>query len=779
MRRRAQRDGAAKTLDRTGGHTLRLTVMHRLARTWSWVVLTGIAAGCGAPPPAAAPPPATPATAAAPATSATPDRAPAAPRKLAYPAARREDLVDVHHGVQVPDPYRWLEDPDSDETRAWIAAQNALTGSYLASLPARDRIRARLAELWRFDAWDVPEKVADRYFFTMRKGLQNQSVLYWLPARDAEPRVLLDPNQMSEDGTVALARYELSDDGTRLAYGIQDAGSDWVEWRVRDVATGKDLDDVVRWTKFGTVAWSHTGDGFYYGRYPVPDEKTRLTGTNMSQKLYFHRLGTPQSEDTLVYERPDEPRWGFHPRLSEDGKYLLVTVTRGTGPQNLVLYRELSPGKARRSQGARARGAAAGPDMTALIDRFEGRFELVGNDGPVLWFLTNLDAPRGRLIAIDLRRPERGRWREVIAESEATLQDVSMVGDRFFASYLEDARSRVWVHDRAGKRLGEVALPGIGTASGFAGQRAHDETFYSFTSLTTPTTIYRYDVASGRTEVFRQTEVAFDASRYEVKQVFVHSKDGTRVPMFLAHARGLALGGDNPTLLYGYGGFQLSVTPTFSATRALWLEMGGVLAIANLRGGGEYGEAWHEAGTKLRKQNVFDDFIAAAEWLIAQGYTASRKLAIQGRSNGGLLIGAAMTQRPELFGVALPAVGVMDMLRFHRFTIGWAWVDDYGSADDPEQFRAIHAYSPYHNLRPARYPATLVTTGDHDDRVVPGHSFKFAAALQAAQQGAAPALIRIDTRAGHGAGKPTSMLIDEDADILAFTAANLGMTYPP
>ena len=705
---------------------------------------------------------------------------------MVYPATRREDVVDTYHGVQVSDPYRWLEDPDSDDSRAWIAAQNALAESYLGSIPARGPIRQRLTELSDFDAYGVPEKVAGRYFFTRREGLQNQAVLYWMASpragRDAEPAVLLDPNRLSDDGTVSLARHEISEDGAYLAYGLQHAGSDWVEWRVRKVDTGEDLDDVVRWTKFGTVAWSHAGDGlhgFYYGRYPEPGERQRLTGMNLGQKLYFHRLGTPQSEDVLVHERPEEPKWSHHPRVTEDGRYLIISVSRGTRLQNMVLYRDLAPRKGRRPARAGAgAGAGAGQDVVTLVGSFEAQFRFVGNDGPVLWFLTDLDAPRGRVIAIDLRKPERAHWREVIGQSEATLEDVSLVGDRFFASYLEDAHSRVWVHDREGKRLGEVALPGIGTAQGFSGHRSDGETFYSFTGFTTPTTIYRHDVASGRSEVFRQPAVDFDASRYEVSQVFFQSKDGTRVPMFLAHARGLRRDGKNPTLLYGYGGFRVSVTPTFSPMRALWLEMGGLLAIPNLRGGGEYGDTWHQAGTRLQKQNVFDDFIAAAEWLIAQGYTAPDKLAIQGRSNGGLLVGAAMTQRPDLFAVALPAVGVMDMLRFHKFTIGWAWVDDYGSAEDPEQFRAIRAYSPYHNLRPGRYPATLVTTGDHDDRVVPGHSFKFTAALQVAQQGEAPVLGRIETRAGHGAGKPTSMLIAEDADILTFALANLGMRYP-
>ncbi len=757
--------------------------MHRLARDWIWIGLAAPlaalgaalpASGCGGAQPAKEPP----AEPVAHAHASVDER-----RAITYPETRREDVVDEYHGVRVPDPYRWLEDTESEETRAWITAQNALTESYLALTAAREPIRKRLDQLWSYDSYGVPEKVANRYFFTRREGLQNQSVLYWMPAGsggDAEPRVLpkvlIDPNQLSEDGTVALGRYEVSEDGKHLAYGLQDAGSDWVEWRVREVETGKDLDDLVRWTKFGTVTWNHSGDGFYYGRYPVPEQGTRLTSMNLGQKLYFHRLGTPQEEDALVFDRPDEPKWGFGAHVSEDGQYLIIAVIKGTGPKNMVLYQELAPRKGKRAQGRRQAGK--GPEVVTLIGTFEADFRFIGNDGPVLWFLTDTEAPRGRLIAIDVRKPERKSWRVVIPEGEATLEHVRLVGDRFFASYLEDAHSRVRVFDRQGKELDEVALPGLGTASGFTGRPGHDETFYSFTSFTTLPTIYRYDIAGGKSEVFRESRADFDGSRYEVTQVFYESKDGTRVPMFLAHRRGLEKNGKNPTLLFGYGGFRLALTPTFNATRALWLEMGGVLAIANLRGGGEYGEAWHQAGTKLQKQKVFDDFIGAAEWLIGSGYTSPEKLGIQGRSNGGLLVGAAMTQRPELFAVALPAVGVMDMLRFHKFTIGWAWVDDYGSAEDPAQFQAIHAYSPYHRLTPTRYPATLVTTGDHDDRVVPGHSFKFTAALQAVQEGEAPALIRIETRAGHGPGKPTSMLVAEDADILAFLARNLGVTYP-
>lgn len=753
--------------------------MHRLVRTWvrAWartiwtgpLALVALAAlpACGGARPAQESPPEQAAQEPAP--------EPAGQRRaITYPETRREDVADEYHGVRVPDPYRWLEDTESEETRAWIAAQNAVTESYLASSAARAPIRKRLTELWNYDSYGVPERVADRYFFTRREGLQNQSVLYWMPAgEDAEPRVLLDPNQLSEDGTVALGRHEVSEDGRYLAYGLQDAGSDWVEWRVREVETGKDLDDLVRWSKFDSVAWNHSGDGFYYGRYPEPDQATRFTSPNLGQKLYFHRLGTPQSEDVLVFERPDEPKWSSNAYVSHDGQYLIIRVEKSTAPKNMVLYQELAPGP-----GKRGKRAGKKPQVVTLIGDFEADFRFIGSDGPVMWFFTDSEAPRGRLVAIDVRKPARKDWRVVIPEGEATLEHVRLVGDRFFASYLEDAHSRIRVFDRQGKELGEVKLPGLGTASGFTGRPGHGETFYVFASFTTPPTVYRHDIASNTSEVFRKAEVKFDGSRYEVSQVFFESKDGTRVPMFLTHRRGLEKNGKNPTLLFGYGGFRVSLTPTFNATRALWLEMGGVLAVANLRGGGEYGEAWHEGGTKLQKQKVFDDFIGAAEWLIGNGYTSSDKLAIQGRSNGGLLVGAAMTQRPELFAVALPAVGVMDMLRFHKFTIGWSWTDDFGSAEDPAQFEAIYAYSPYHRLVPARYPATLVTTADHDDRVVPGHSFKFAAALQAAQQGEAPALIRIETRAGHGPGKPTSMLVAEDADILTFLAENLGVSYP-
>jgi prolyl oligopeptidase len=716
---------------------------------------------------------------------------------ITYPPARRADVVDDYHGTLVPDPYRWLEDPDSDETRAWIEAENALTEAFLAAVPARARIRRRLTELWDYEKYGVPFKRGGRYFLFQNDGLQNQSVLYTLDRLDGAPRPLLDPNLLSPDGTVALSGVAVSEDGTLLAYGLSVSGSDWQEWRVREVATGADLPDCLRWIKFSGTSWAHDGSGFFYSRYAEPNEKTMFEEANYFQKLYFHRLGTSQDEDVLIYERPDEKEWGFDGEVTEDGRYLVITVWQGTERRNRVFYWEIGDG--RRDVGGSSPGAGrdgtaghvAGGDrpaagnghsplpVVALLNDFDAAYHFIGNDGPLFWFQTDLDAPRGRVIAIDIRAPARASWREVIPEAAETLEGVSLVGDRFIARYLKDAHARVRVFALDGTHERDVVLPGLGTVEGFGGRRTDKETFYSFTGFTTPTTIYRYDVTTGESTVFRRPRVDFDPDDYETTQVFYPSMDGTRVPMFITHRKGLVRDGNLPTYLYGYGGFNISVTPAFSAAMLVWMEMGGVYAVANLRGGGEYGEEWHRAGMKHRKQNVFDDFIAAAEWLIAQGYTSPRRLAIGGGSNGGLLVGACLTQRPELFAAALPAVGVMDMLRFHKFTIGWGWVSDYGSPDDPEDFKALYAYSPLHNLRPGTaYPATLITTADHDDRVVPAHSFKFAAALQAAQGGPAPVLIRIETKAGHGAGKPTTKLIEEAADRWAFLVRVLAMDVP-
>ncbi|MBI4512367.1 MAG: S9 family peptidase [Deltaproteobacteria bacterium] len=682
-------------------------------------------------------------------------------KKMTYPLARVSDVVDDYHGEKVPDPYRWLEDSDSEEARAWIEGENRVTFGFLGEIPAREKIRKRMTKLWDFERYGVPMKEAGRYFFLKNSGLQNQSVLYTTPSLEGEARVLLDPNLLSPDGTVALTTYAASDDGKYLAYGLSSAGSDWNEFRVRDVETGVDRQDHLKWIKFSRPTWTKDGKGFFYGRYKEPEASATYEEANFFHKLYYHRLGTPQSQDELTYERPDHKDWMFGSEVTEDGRYLVITVVRSTEHKNLVFYKDL--------QGKKG-------SVVELISDWEAEFSLVGNDGPVFWFRTNLNAPRGRLIAIDVRSPARANWKEIIPEVKETLESLNAVGDQFLAVYLENAHSVVKVHGLDGKLLRVVRLPGLGTAAGFGGKRKDKETFYAFTGFTTPTTIYRYDVASGESTVVQRPTVDFRPEDYETRQVFYQSKDGTRVPMFISHKKGIQLDGSNPTYLYGYGGFNVSLTPWFDVRNLVWMEMGGVLAVPNLRGGGEYGEAWHEAGTKLRKQNVFDDFIAAAEWLVENRYTSSSKLAIGGGSNGGLLVGACMNQRPTLFAAALPAVGVMDMLRFHKFTIGWAWVSDYGSSDNAEEFKALYAYSPLHNIKKGvKYPATLITTADHDDRVVPGHSFKFAAALQAAQAGDAPVLIRIDVKAGHGAGKPTSKIIEEAVDRWGFLTRVLGM----
>jgi prolyl oligopeptidase len=681
--------------------------------------------------------------------------------RLSYPEARRCDQIDDYHGTEVADPYRWLEDPDSVETRDWIEAENKLTFGYLDSIPQRAAIRERLTKLWDFEKFTTPSVHGGRYFYSRNDGLQNQNVLYWAPSLDAVPQVLLDPNGLSQAGTVALSGTAFSDDGKLLAYGLASAGSDWQEWHVRDVTTGKDLDERIQWVKFSSASWTPDGKGFYYSRYDEPKPDEELTGQNYYQKLFWHTVGTDQSKDRLVYERPDEKEWGFQGQVTEDGKYLVITVTHGTERKNQLFYLDLTTPAA---------------EVVELIRGFNARYDFLGNDGPLFWIRTDLDAPRNRVIAIDVKAPDKADWQEVIPEADDVLEGVGLVGEQFFASYLHDAHSRVRRFGLDGKSFGEVELPGIGAATGFGGRRDDKETFYAYTSFTTPTTIYRYDVEAGESMLFRRPQVAFDPDDFETKQVFYSSKDGTRVPMFLTHRKGLKLDGKNPTLLFAYGGFDISITPTFSVGRIAWLEMGGVLAVPNLRGGGEYGRSWHEAGMKEKKQNVFDDFISAAQWLIDKGYTSRAKLAISGRSNGGLLVGACLTQRPALYGAALPAVGVMDMLRFHKFTIGWAWASEYGSSDDPGQFQTLLAYSPLHNLKPGvSYPPTLITTADHDDRVVPAHSFKFAATLQAAQGGPDPVLIRIETSAGHGAGTPTSKTIEELADGYAFLVRALGM----
>jgi prolyl oligopeptidase len=681
--------------------------------------------------------------------------------KIIYPISDRTEQQDVYHGIKVRDPYRWLENPDSPETKNWVEAQNEVTENYLDKIPARDKIRARLTQLWNYPKFSSPFKQGDRYFYFKNDGLQNQSVLYTQDYLDGESTVLLDPNQLSEDGTVALAGISISDDGKWLAYGLSTAGSDWVEYRVREVQTREDTADYLQWIKFSGASWTKDNLGFFYSRYDEPNDKTKLEDVNYYQKLYYHRLGTSQSEDILVYQRPDQKEWGFSGSVTEDGHYLIIAVWLGTDSRNLVFYKNLQQENS---------------PVVELIGEFEASYGVIDNDGDIFLVTTDLDAPRRKVIAIDLHNPAKINWREIIPETEETLEGVGILNNRFVADYLKDARSQIKIFNLDGSFVRELELPGIGSAGGFSGKRSDTETFYTFTSFTTPPTIYHYDMITGESKLFRKPEVDFNPEEYETKQIFYSSKDGTKIPMFITHKKGIKLDGNNPTYLYAYGGFNISLTPSFSVSNLIWMEMGGIYALPNLRGGGEYGEAWHQAGMKDKKQNVFDDFIWAAEWLIDNKYTSSGKIAIAGGSNGGLLVGACMTQRPDLFAAALPAVGVMDMLRFHKFTIGWAWCSEYGNPDDADDFKTLYAYSPLHNLKPeTAYPATMITTADHDDRVVPAHSFKFAAALQTAHKGDNPVLIRIETKAGHGAGKPTSKIIEEAADKWAFLVANLNL----
>ena len=677
---------------------------------------------------------------------------------LEYPEARREALVEDYHGTPVADPYRWLEDPDAPEVRAWIEAQNAVTGAHLSSIPGREAIAERVAELWTYERFGVPERHGAWYYFTYDDGTLSQPLL--VRARDLRSahEVVLDPNAFSTDGTVSLGGTSYSNHGRYLAYGTSDGGSDWRTWRVRDLATGRDLPDVVEWSRFGTPDWAADDSGFYYGRYPETDRK--LTARARNQSVWFHRLGTEQSEDVLVHEDPENPERSFSVFPSEDGSWLMLFARDGTARRNRLWFRDATAG--------------AGAPWRKVFDDFDAQYLPLGNEGATFWLRTDLDAPRGRIVSVDVARPDPALT-TVVSEREHTLSGADRIGGRLILSYLVDATSQVVVHESDGTRVAEVPLPGIGSTRGFDGKQDRSETFFSFSSYTTPTTIFRYDVATGAKELFRQPRVPFASADYETRRVFYSSKDGTRVPMFLTRRNDLGPG-PHPTLLYGYGGFRISMQPRFTAAVAAWLDLGGVYAVACLRGGGEYGREWHQAGTLGNKQNVFDDFIAAGEWLVDEGITSRDRLGLYGASNGGLLVGACLNQRPDLFGAAVPGVGVMDMLRYHEFTVGAAWASDYGRSDDPEMFPHLLAYSPYHNVREGEaYPPTMVTTADHDDRVVPAHSFKYAAALQHAQAGPAPVLIRVDTRAGHGAGKSREQRIAEVADRWAFLAEHLGV----
>ena len=685
---------------------------------------------------------------------------------IVYPATARDAIVDEQFGVKVADPYRWLEnDVRTDpNVAAWVAAENAVTDAYVATLPGRDVLKARLKQLIDYERFGAPTKRGNRYFYAHNSGLQNQAVLFVRDGLDGAARVLIDPNSWAKDGATALGEYDISEDGKRLAYAIQDGGTDWRTVKVLDVDTGKTLDDTIEWVKFSGLSWAKDGSGFYYSRFPAPPEGRKFQSLNENQAVYFHRLGTPQSADTLVYATPDHPKWGHGAVVTDDGKWLVISTTQGTDNRNDVTVIDLTAPK---------------PAPRAIFTGMANMWSFIGNKGGNFYWLTNLGAPRNKVVATNLfARSAVPPQVTVVPEDKAVLDNAGLVGGRLVAEYLVDVKSEVRRFTLDGKPDGVVALPGIGSVAGFGGKLDDAETFYSFTSYTTPATVYRYDVATGKSTVWARPKVAFDPAAYTVAQVFYPSKDGTSVPMFVVRRKDVT--GPAPTLLYAYGGFNISLTPGFSATRLAWLEQGGVLAVANIRGGGEYGKAWHDAGRLANKQNVFDDFIAAGEYLKANGYTGRDQLAIQGGSNGGLLIGAVVNQRPDLFAAALPQVGVMDMLRFDRFTAGRYWVDDYGYPSKEADFRTLYTYSPYHNIKAGKpYPAILAATADTDDRVVPGHTFKYVAMLQSLDLGSKPRLVRIETRAGHGSGKPTDKVIDETATDWAFIARWTGLTIKP
>lgn len=679
---------------------------------------------------------------------------------LTYPETKVTDVKDNYFGTEVADPYRWLEDDNSEETAEWVKAQNEVSFKYLESIPYREKIRDRLVKIWDYPKVSAPTEKDGLYFYFRNDGLQNQSVLYYKKGLESEEIELLDPNNFDKEGTVSLSNVCISEDCKYLVYAISRAGSDWREIYVRDIETLKDLDDHLEWVKFSSIAWLN--DGFYYTKYPEPEKGQELSGINTNSKIYYHKVGTDQSEDILIYEDPKNPEIGFSAYVTDDEKYLIIHATKSTSGNSLY-YKDLEK-----------------PNSTfvKLVDDFDNDYTVIHSKDNKLYVYTNYQAPMYKMIEIDVNKPDRKYWKDFIAEDKSVLETVNYIGERFIANYMVDAHSVVKIFDEQGKFLHDLDNKEIGTIYGFSGDKDSDVTFYTFTSFTTPAVIYSYDIKANKSSVYEKANINFNTDDYETKQIFYTSKDGTKVPMFIVHKKGIALDGKNPTLLYGYGGFNISLTPSFSISRCVWLEQGGIVAIPNIRGGGEYGEEWHKAGTLMRKQNVFDDFIAAAEYLISNQYTSPERLAIQGGSNGGLLVGAVANQRPDLFAVALPAVGVMDMLRYHKFTIGRYWATDYGTSEDSkEMFEYLYKYSPLHNIKPdVEYPAVLVTTGDHDDRVVPAHSFKYIATLQATYKGERPVLIRIETQAGHGAGKPTKKIIDEIADTYAFTFYNMGFT---
>lgn len=678
--------------------------------------------------------------------------------QLKYPATKKTDVVDNYFGTKVADPYRWLEDDNSEETKEWVKLQNEVTDNYLAKIPFREDIKKRFSELYNYPKYSSPFKGGDNYFYFKNDGLQNQSVLYTQKTLDSEAEVFLDPNKLSADGTVSLSALAFSKDGKYFAYGTATGGSDWNEFFVMEVASKKKLNDHLKWIKFSGISWKD--NGFYYHRFPEPEKGAELSKANQYGQVFYHKLGTSQSEDVLVYEDKNNPKRYFGVSTTEDERFLVISFSEGTN-NNGLLVKDLSK---------------TNSDFITIVDNLDNNYNVVDNINEKLLILTDYKAPNYRLILVDPQHPKEKDWVELIPEKDNVLQNINIIGGKMIVNYLKDASSHVYLYELNGKLIEEIKLPAVGSVGGFNGKRDENVAFYSFTSFTYPSAIFKFETDTRKSTLFRRPELNFDFENYETKQVFYPSKDGTKIPMFIVHKKGLKFDGNNPVYLYGYGGFNVSLTPSFSAGRLILLENGVVFAMANLRGGGEYGEAWHEAGTKLKKQNVFDDFIYAAEYLIKQGYTSSKKIAIAGGSNGGLLVGAVANQRPDLFKVALPAVGVMDMLRFHKFTIGYAWVSDYGSSENEEEFKYLYGYSPIHNIKNGvEYPATLVTTADHDDRVVPAHSFKYIATLQENHKGANPVLIRIETKAGHGAGKPTSKIIDEVGDVYSFIFTNLGI----
>ncbi len=689
---------------------------------------------------------------------------------LKYPVARKSDQTDHYFGTAVADPYRWLEDTDSPETKQWIAAENALTFDYLNSIPQRASIKERLTRVWNYPKYSVPVKRGKEYFFTENSGLQNQAMLYVQKGLTGTKRVVVDPNALSADGTVALGPWNATENGKYLAYAVAAAGSDWEEIRVRDIEKGNDLGDTLKWVKFSDIAWTKDHKGFFYSRYAEPKGHNALLAKNEGQKLYYHRLGDAQAKDQLVLERPDHPQWTVTATVSDDGEYAIIYIVDGTNPKNRIFFIDMgNPGKPKIDN-----------PLVKLIDDAESENRFIDNAGDVFFLQTDHDAPLGRVVAVDINKPARKYWRSVIGEGGDKLEDVELIDGHFVTLALKNAHSVLQIYGLRGNPAARIQLPGIGTIAAISGKPNESEMFYAYVSYLQPPSIYRYDIEKRQQSSFRIPKLPVDVAGYETKQIFASCGDGMRVPIFVTSKTGLTLDGSHPTILFAYGGFDINQTPAFSPAMIEWLSMGGVYAVAVLRGGGEYGRSWHESGMLTKKQNVFNDFIASAEYLISQRYTSSKKLAIRGGSNGGLLVGAVEVQRPDLAAVALPAVGVMDMLRYQKFTIGGAWAPEYGTSDDSAQFKTLYAYSPLHNVKPGvSYPATLITTADHDDRVVPGHSFKFAATLQAAQAGSAPILIRIDTRAGHGGGKPTSKQIDLATDELAFAVKNLGLSLTP